>query len=103
MTTDTPATDTPAEPAPAASEVEAPPATERTMRIFEDLEAARAAIIRRAPFTEPTLPEAVQRGIDELWGEPVTPAGHVARILDAVAREGDASVTRFSQRFDGSA
>ncbi|MEX2446962.1 MAG: histidinol dehydrogenase, partial [Dehalococcoidia bacterium] len=51
---------------------------------------------------EPVLPEAVQAGIDELWGEPVTPAGHVARIIDAVASEGDAAVTRLSQRFDGS-
>ena len=74
----------------------------RTLRIFADLAIARAQVIRRAPLSEPVLPEAVQRGIDELWGEPTTPAMHVAKILDAVAREGDAAVARFSQRFDGS-
>ena len=100
MTIETPAeitAETPAADAAAAA------AEGRALRIFDDLEAARAAIIRRAPLTEPVLPEAVQAGIDELWGEAVTPAGHVARILEAVAREGDAAVTRFSQRFDGSA
>ncbi|MEI7925949.1 MAG: histidinol dehydrogenase, partial [Chloroflexota bacterium] len=75
----------------------------RTLRIFADLEIARAQVIRRAPLSEPKLSEAVQAGIDELWGEPTTPALHVAKILDAVAREGDAAVARFSQRFDGSA
>ncbi len=116
MTTDTPATDapveqtaepqeieTPATPTPVEVVVEPVAATALTFRIFDDLEAARVAIIRRAPLTEPMLPEAMQRGIDELWGEAITPAGHVTRILDAVAREGDAAVMRFSQRFDGSA
>ena len=88
---------------PAAIDPAPAPQAALALRIFDDLEAARTAVIRRPPITEPALPEAVQRGIDELWGEPVTPAGHVARIIDAVAREGDAAVSRFSQRFDGSA
>ena len=111
MTTDTPAAEPMIPSAPLAPpEATAPPtppvptaSSPLTLRIFADLEVARAQVIRRAPLSEPTLPEAVQRGIDELWGEPVTPAGHVARIIDAVAREGDAAVTRLSQRFDGSA
>ena len=80
----------------------AAPAAASTFRIFTDVEEGRAQVIRRAPLTEPVLPEAVQQGIDELWGVPTTPASHVAQILTAVEREGDAAVTRFSQRFDGS-
>ena len=101
MTTDTPMTEDAAPEIPVEESVA--PTPTRTFRIFDDLEAARVAIIRRAPLSEPVLAEAVQAGINELWGEPVTPAAHVARILDAVAREGDAAVSRFSQRFDGSA
>ena len=89
--------------APTAPSAPSGPPAPLALRIIDDLEVARAAIIRRASLSEPVLPEAVQRGIDELWGEPVTPAAHVARIIDAVAREGDAAVARFSQRFDGSA
>jgi len=95
----TPELDTPAT-APAVTTTVATP---RTLRIFADLEIARAQVIRRAPLSEPALPEAVQAGIDKLWGEPTSPALHVAKILDAVSREGDAAVARFSQHFDGSA
>ncbi|MFA7249674.1 MAG: histidinol dehydrogenase [Dehalococcoidia bacterium] len=108
MTTETPVDQAPepAAPAPVTTPAEplpSPLASLPTLRIFDDLEAARAAVIRRPPVTAPVLPAAVQAGIDALWGEPVTPAAHVARIIDAVARERDAAVTRFSQRFDGSA
>mgnify|MGYP003341631723 CR=1 FL=1 len=90
MTTETDTTEdaAPQEPTPVAAAV-APAITTsgpRTLRIFADLAIARAQVIRRAPLSEPVLPEAVQRGIDELWGEPTTPAMHVAKILDAVAR-----------------
>ncbi|MCK9495372.1 MAG: histidinol dehydrogenase [Dehalococcoidia bacterium] len=72
------------------------------LRIVEDLAEARATVLRRAPLGEPVLPEAVQQSIDELWGEPTTPADHVRKILAAVEAEGDAAVTRFTQQFDGS-
>ena len=69
MTTDTPATDRPEMSSEAAASevvIDVTPPGARTLRVFDDIEAARAAIIRRAPLTEPVLPEAVQRGIDEL-------------------------------------
>jgi len=74
----------------------------QTLRIVEDIEVARATVLKREPLSEPVLAEPVQRGIDELWGEHVSPADHVRRIIDAVRTEGDAAVRRFSQRFDGS-
>ena len=75
----------------------------RTLRVFADLGVARTTVLARRPLTEPVLPEPLLASIVELWGEPLTAAQHVARIIDAVAREGDAAVTRLSQRFDGSA
>ena len=74
-----------------------------TLRVFADLGVAREVVLKRTPLTEPVLPEPLRLSIEGLWGEPLTAAQHVARIIDAVAREGDAAVTRLSQRFDGSA
>ena len=74
----------------------------RSLRVVTDLEVARRTVLARAPLTEPVLSAEVQRGIDELWGKPTTPADHVRQIIEAVRTEGDAAVVRFSQRFDGS-
>jgi histidinol dehydrogenase len=76
--------------------------SELTLRIVEGAEAARAEVLRRDPLAEPALPEALTRSIAELWGEPLSAHEHVARIIADVAREGDAAVARYSQRFDGS-
>lgn len=73
-----------------------------SLRIVEDIALARESVLKREPVAEPVLPEAVQQSINDLWGEAVTPAEHVRRILEAVRTEGDAAVRRFSQQFDGS-
>lgn len=73
-----------------------------SLRIVEGADAARSSVLQRDPFGAPELPEAVQQSIEELWGESLSAAAHVARILEAVATEGDEAVTRLSQRFDGS-
>ncbi len=78
------------------------PATGRSLRIVEDIAQARETVLKREPVSEPALPPAVQESINELWGEPVTPAEHVRRIIEAVRTEGDAAVRRFTERFDGS-
>ena len=75
----------------------------RSLRVVTDLDLARRTVLARVPLAEPLLSDAVQRGIDELWGTPTTPADHVRQIIEAVRTEGDAAVVRFSQRFDGSA
>ncbi len=74
----------------------------RSLRVVTDLDLARRTVLARVPLAEPVLADAVQRGIDELWGTPTTPADHVRQIIEAVRTEGDAAVVRFSQRFDGS-
>ena len=74
----------------------------RSLRVVTDLELARRTVLARTSLAEPVLSADVQRGIDELWGEPTTAADHVRQIIEAVRTEGDAAVVRFSQRFDGS-
>ncbi len=73
-----------------------------SLQIVEGADAARSSVLKRDPFGAPELPEAVQASIEELWGEPLSAAAHVARILEEVATKGDEAVTRLSQRFDGS-
>ncbi len=73
-----------------------------SLQIVEGADAARSSVLKRDPFGAPDLPEAVAKSIEELWGEPLSAADHVARILEAVAGEGDAAVTRLSQQFDRS-
>ncbi|MDA0365158.1 MAG: histidinol dehydrogenase [Chloroflexi bacterium] len=75
---------------------------ELTLRIVEGADAARAEVLRRDPLSEPVLPDALSQSIAELWGAPLSAREHVARIIADVAREGDAAVARYSQRFDGS-
>jgi len=76
--------------------------TTSSMRIVEDLDEARATVLKRMVLSDPELPERLQQAINDLWGEPVTPADHVRRIIEAVRTEGDAAVRRFTELFDGS-
>jgi histidinol dehydrogenase len=77
-------------------------AAARTLRIVVGGEAARESVLRREPLLDPELSDEVRASIEELWGEPLSARDHVARIIAAVDEEGDAAVTRLSQRFDGS-
>ena len=72
------------------------------LRIVEGAEAARASVLRREPLYERALPDAVRESIRETFGEDLGAAEVVARIIADVRREGDAAVTRYSQRFDRS-
>lgn len=76
--------------------------TTASLRIVEDIDVARETVLKRTPVSEPVLADPVQQSINELWGEAVTPAEHVRRIIEAVRSEGDAAVRRFTERFDGS-
>ncbi len=73
-----------------------------SLRIVEDLDIARREVLKRDLLEEPELPESLQASITELWGEPLTAAEHVRRIIADVRREGDAAVRRYTERFDGS-
>jgi histidinol dehydrogenase len=68
-----------------------------------DLVTARASILKRIPFDETVVPPVVQDRITALFGEPLTAAQAVDRILQDVRREGDAGLRRWAERLDGGA
>jgi histidinol dehydrogenase len=68
-----------------------------------DLDTAREGILKRIPFDETVVPPVVQERITALFGEPLTAAQAVDRILRDVRREGDAGLRQWAERLDGSA
>jgi histidinol dehydrogenase len=69
--------------------------------IFEDTAAAQRTILRRAPLDEVEAPAALLDSIAELFGERLTPAQAVARIIAEVRSGGDAALRVWGQRLDG--
>ncbi len=74
---------------------------EDIVRIVYGAEAARETLLARQPLDEYAASPELARSIERLFGEPLTPDQVVARILDDVAREGDAAVQRYSVLLDG--
>ncbi len=71
-----------------------------TVRIYT-AEEARQTILRRRPPALEALPPAAAARIREVFGRELGPAEAVGRILEAVRREGDAAVRRFTELLDG--
>ena len=65
-----------------------------------DLEEARRTILKRKAQGEVT-PPALRESLERVFGEPVSPAEAVRRILAEVRAEGDAAVARWTQKADG--
>lgn len=63
---------------------------------------ARETILKRKPLDEVSVPPAVQESIARLFGQPLSPAAAVDRILQDVRQRGDAALRDWSQRLDGS-
>lgn len=74
---------------------------EGIVRIVYGAEAARRTLLVRKPLDEYAPSPELAQSIEHLFGEPLTPDQVVARILDDVAREGDAAVLRYSALLDG--
>jgi histidinol dehydrogenase len=70
------------------------------VRIYT-VEEARETILRRRPPAEEALPPAAARRIREVFGEELGAAEAVRRIIEAVRRDGDAAVRRFTELLDG--
>ncbi len=70
------------------------------IRIYT-VDEARATILRRRPPAEETLPPAVAGRVRQVFGEDLGAAEAVRRIIDAVRRDGDAAVRRFTELLDG--
>ena len=62
---------------------------------------ARDSILKRTPPDEFPVSQRVLDGINQLFGEPLTPEQAVTRILKQVRSEGDAALQSWTKRLDG--
>lgn len=72
-----------------------------SLPIFENAAAAEA-ILRRVPFDEVAVPDYVLERNRQLFGEPLTPAQVVDRIVRDVRARGDAGVREWNELIDKS-
>jgi histidinol dehydrogenase len=75
--------------------------SEPIVRIFDDVAEARRFILRNRRLESMDLPPAVQAGVRAVFGEDLTAAEVVDRILEDVRREGDAAVRHYTAAIDG--
>ncbi len=69
------------------------------MRIYEVHE-AKQTILRRQLWDETEIPERLMDGIETIFGERISPAEVVRRILDDVRHRGDAAVQEWTRKID---
>lgn len=69
--------------------------------IISDLNIARTGILRRVPFDEVDIPQSLHESIAARFGEPLTPARAVERVVNDVRHNGDAALHTWTQRLDG--
>ena len=69
--------------------------------IYTDLAAAQASVLKRVPFDEVEVTEALLDNIAARVGERLTPAQVVERIVNDVRQRGDIAVADWSLRLDG--
>ena len=68
-----------------------------------DVETAQKTILRRLPPDEVPIPPALAESIVRRFGEPLTPAQAVERILREIRQEGDPALRKWAQALDGAA
>ena len=68
-------------------------------KIF-DIQEARQSILRREPLNTQQVPEMVRLGVEEIFGQGVTPYQAVTRILNSVREEGDEALQQWSLTLD---
>jgi histidinol dehydrogenase len=69
--------------------------------IYTDLTTAQASVLKRVPFDEVEVTEALLDNIAARVGERLTPAQVVERIVNDVRQRGDIAVADWSLRLDG--
>ncbi len=72
-----------------------------TLRIYDGLAEARATILRRESLNLTDVPDWIAESLNKLFGEPVTPAEAVRRIIKSVRENGDAALKDWNTRIDG--
>jgi histidinol dehydrogenase len=69
--------------------------------IFSDLEQAKDTILNRRSLHEYDVPPTVLQRLQTMFGEPITPAEAVRRIVRSIRDEGDQAVKDWNRRIDG--
>ncbi|MFO7170030.1 MAG: histidinol dehydrogenase, partial [Chloroflexota bacterium] len=69
--------------------------------ILDDIAAARRTILRRTPLDEVEAPPELLDSIARIFGERLTPAQAVERIIADVRARGDAALQEWGERLDG--
>jgi histidinol dehydrogenase len=73
-----------------------------TLRIYDDLEQARRAVLQRRDMMNlDEVPEPVRAGIARVFGEELTPEQAVACLLADVRQRGDEALREWTKRIDG--
>ena len=62
---------------------------------------ARQTLLKRSPIDDMEVPPSVQERITRTFGEALTPAQVVDRILRDVRLRGDTALTEWTERLDG--
>ncbi len=62
---------------------------------------AKQGILKRIPMDDMDVPPSVQERITSMFGEPLTPAQVVDRILRDVRTRGDAALSEWTEKLDG--
>jgi histidinol dehydrogenase len=72
-----------------------------TLRIINNLDEARATLLKRRSLREVEIPANMVDRLHRLFGEPTTPAEAVRRIILSVRERGDAALREWNTRIDG--
>ncbi|MFZ1240623.1 MAG: histidinol dehydrogenase, partial [Anaerolineae bacterium] len=75
--------------------------TRSLIPIITDIGQARQTVLRRAAWDDQEVPDVVRAGIRRRFGEELTPAAAVARVLSDVRRRGETAALEWTQRIDG--
>ncbi len=71
------------------------------MRIFRDVEKARATLLRHQPLELVEVPPALKQRIRDAFGEELTPSQAVERIIAGVRDRGDDALLDYTLLLDG--
>jgi histidinol dehydrogenase len=74
--------------------------TSTLFRLYTAAE-ARHTLLKRAPVGEVKLTPTLTKGIEQVFGEAISPEAVVSRILADVRRQGDAAVLAWTEKIDG--
>ncbi|NLX08501.1 MAG: histidinol dehydrogenase [Chloroflexi bacterium] len=69
--------------------------------IFDDLDEARATVLKRRSLNEVEVPAWIMDSLEKLFGERIMPAEAVTRIIRSVREQGDAALYDWNRRIDG--